>query len=494
MDRLAPTGAGASGQVVVEEDHFAERSLQPAAALELLVEQLLRRLARIFLCEGEAPRPSRWDEVRNDAALELVVVADVARTRFWGAHEEEVVAACGVAIDKQEVFAYLLADALGRPLLHRDDARDVGQRGDNAAAKARRLLKITARKEVAEACLRALIAKPTALATQAPYDLKLPSATVGAKRTAVQWGVRDVKAAYAKVAKAAAQYALASAYLLAADTSYSRTEAACKSTFSLATGDFSQSADRRIEQALVASETAGERWVAAHAEKRAAADTFIQTQAERSAAASELAAALAAESDWEKSNEEEPVVWEWDEHTSVFEIIQERDAMVCGVAMAAAGFASCAHCAYLLVRTAVDLVCELEEPLEPLAATTDEFHNAWSATRLLSDTIITPDSFAAAAESAPRCAGCLAVGAHGSPLTTEGEHAAQAAAAAELKRRRVSWLQRSKSPERAREFDTFHWDSKRQGHVLVSLPAWLGDLGTAQRFMMQAQQRRDGVE
>ena len=89
---------------------------------------------------------------------------------------------------------------------------------------------------------------------------------------------------------------------------------------------------------------------------------------------------------------------------------------------------------------------------------------------------------------------CLAVGAHGSPLTTEGEHAAQAAAAAELKRRRVSWLQRSKSPERAREFDTFHWDSKRQGHVLVSLPAWLGDLGTAQRFMMQAQQRRDGVE
>ena len=132
--------------------------------------------------------------------------------------------------------------------------------------------------------------------------------------------------------------------------------------------------------------------------------------------------------------------------------------------------------------------------MEPLVATTDEFLDAWSATRLLSDTIVTPDSFAAAAESAPRCAGCLAAGAHGSPLTTEGEHAAQAAAAAELKRRRVSWLQRSKSPERAREFDTFHWDSKRQGHVLVSLPAWLGDLGTAQRFMMQAQQRRDGVE
>ena len=35
-------------------------------------------------------------------------------------------------IDRQEVFAFALADALGRPLLPHDAARDVGQNGDNA--------------------------------------------------------------------------------------------------------------------------------------------------------------------------------------------------------------------------------------------------------------------------------------------------------------------------------------------------------------------------
>ena len=72
-----------------------------------------------------------------------------------------MVRACGVSIDKQEVFAYLLADALGRPLLHREDVRDVGQRGDNAAAKVKRVLKVTVKKDVAEACFRALVANPT---------------------------------------------------------------------------------------------------------------------------------------------------------------------------------------------------------------------------------------------------------------------------------------------------------------------------------------------
>jgi hypothetical protein len=35
-------------------------------------------------------------------------------------------------IDRQEVFGVILADALGRPLLSYDAARDAGQLGDNA--------------------------------------------------------------------------------------------------------------------------------------------------------------------------------------------------------------------------------------------------------------------------------------------------------------------------------------------------------------------------
>ena len=460
----------------------------------------MQRLMEIFLLGKESPCASAQKRrVASEAWLDLVVAADVARTRFWLAHEDDVTQACPFLIDKQEMFAYLMADALGRPLLPAEDAGRVGQRCDNAAAKAKGILKVKAKKDVAEACWRALVLKPDTLASQPPYDLKFPNATVGVKRTAVQWAARAEESLSAKVRKAAAQYASASAELLAAETAFKRKGLAREQIFSQAAGDFSQAAERRIERASAASETAGERWEAADNEARAAADMFIATRIEHEAAASELAAAQAAELESDGEGSDELVEWEWDEHTSTFEIIQEREAMVCGVAMAAAGFATCAHCAYLLVRTAVDLVCELEEPLEPLVATTDEFLDAWSATRLLSDTIVTPDSFAAAAESAPRCAGCLAAGAHGSPLTTEGERAVQAAAAAELKRRRISWLQRRKSPECAREFDiwkhgTFRWDSKRQGHVLVSLPAWLGDLGTAQRFMVQAQQRRGGVE
>ena len=143
---LAAAGYGASGCVDEEGHTCGAESAQTesaAAAVESLVERLLQRLWHIFLGEGGAPRISRIDRERADAALEFICAADVDRLRFWKAHEAEVVRACGLSIDKQEVFAYLLADALGRPLLHREDARDVGQRGDNAAAKVKRVLKVT---------------------------------------------------------------------------------------------------------------------------------------------------------------------------------------------------------------------------------------------------------------------------------------------------------------------------------------------------------------
>ena len=116
-------------------------------------ELLVQRLIAIFLSPEESPRASRMPRVSIEARLELLVAADVARVRFWAAHEDAAVRACAprMLIDKQEVFAYLIADALGRPLLPEDDARGVGQRCDNGAAKAKGILKVKAKKDVAEA-------------------------------------------------------------------------------------------------------------------------------------------------------------------------------------------------------------------------------------------------------------------------------------------------------------------------------------------------------
>ena len=51
---------------------------------------------------------------------------------------------------KQEIFGYLLNDCVEGILLYSDDALSVGQRGDNAAAKAKAVLKVKAKRDVAE--------------------------------------------------------------------------------------------------------------------------------------------------------------------------------------------------------------------------------------------------------------------------------------------------------------------------------------------------------
>ena len=63
---------------------------------------------------------------------------------------------------------------MGKPLLHKEYAIQVGQRGDNAVTKAKTQLKVRS----AEACYRST--KPAAAALLAStYDLKLPGVTVG---------------------------------------------------------------------------------------------------------------------------------------------------------------------------------------------------------------------------------------------------------------------------------------------------------------------------
>jgi hypothetical protein len=182
----------------------------PAAGIS--PESLVSRLMAMFLGEGEAPRASRLGELASEGLLLLIVAVDVACTRFWKAHIDAVKRACAPAlIAKQEVFGYLLNDCIRGTLLYPDDALSVGQRGDNAMAKAKAVLKVKAKRDVAEACWRAAVANPAALTSQPPYDLKLPAVTVGVKRSAHQWAERDCKAAEAGVKNTAVRLAAADA-------------------------------------------------------------------------------------------------------------------------------------------------------------------------------------------------------------------------------------------------------------------------------------------
>ena len=138
------------------------------------------RLIAMFLGEGEAPHASGLGQVASDGTLLLIVAADVACTRFWKEHIDAVKRACAPAlIAKQELLGYLLNDCIKETLLHPDDALPVGQRGDKGAAKAKTVLKVKAKKDITEACWRAAAANPAALASQPPYDLKLPAVTIG---------------------------------------------------------------------------------------------------------------------------------------------------------------------------------------------------------------------------------------------------------------------------------------------------------------------------
>ena len=109
-------------------------------------------------------------------------------------------------LDQQEVFGFALADGVRRPLLPHDAARDVGQAGDDAIKSAKGTRKkpgpLTKAKEAAREALRketraaekdaalwervAAVDKAGQSAVAAvlrkPVNLKLPNATVGAKR------------------------------------------------------------------------------------------------------------------------------------------------------------------------------------------------------------------------------------------------------------------------------------------------------------------------
>ena len=148
-------------------------SLQQGVASAAGQEALLARCKLIFL--GDSFRASGLCAVASPSTLGAILAAELAANALWKTHEAQVRQRfASVLVAKQEVFGYLLNDIAGKQLLHSDYAMPVGQRGDNAVAKAKSQLKLKS----AAACLAT--SKPAAAAVLAStYDLKLPNVTVG---------------------------------------------------------------------------------------------------------------------------------------------------------------------------------------------------------------------------------------------------------------------------------------------------------------------------
>ena len=174
----------------------------------------------MLLGAGDGPTASGDPPAASSATCGLVLAVKEVVDGLWEEHAAEIKRRCAPSmpkglIDRQEVFGFVLADALGRPLLPPEEARNVGQAGDNAVAgalgsgrppnrrkgklekandaarEALRKARVAAAKDVALQPAVAAAEKALKAALEAVYaervDLKLPNATVGAKRKRVQW-------------------------------------------------------------------------------------------------------------------------------------------------------------------------------------------------------------------------------------------------------------------------------------------------------------------
>ena len=174
----------------------AEDALPPAVQNRYAAAALAERAERMFLLGAEAPVASGGDAVAKTATYGLILAAVEAVEVLWKQRGDEIRQRCAPTlptglIDKQEMLGYVLADALGRPLLPPEAARPVGRNGGNAATTAAKQLK-AARRAAAEARrARKRTAEKVKSAEDAVaavldwgVELKLPYATVGRKRAA----------------------------------------------------------------------------------------------------------------------------------------------------------------------------------------------------------------------------------------------------------------------------------------------------------------------
>ena len=194
---------------VASSDAELESGQPPDAALEQLDEQkleavLLQRAVRMFLRRGEEPVPSGMRQVVSDVSNGLAVAVRAAIRALYKLHRADVCRSPerpDLPLSQEEAIGYLLADAVGRPLLAALDARPLGKRVDTkvSAAKDGLLTKLAAMPKAATEAARKQAAKSgesfgraafaakheadarAALLAKA-HDPKLPAATVGKRK------------------------------------------------------------------------------------------------------------------------------------------------------------------------------------------------------------------------------------------------------------------------------------------------------------------------
>ena len=187
---------------------------------------LKERFVRVFLRAEDGPVASGDDPVASEPALGYVLAADPVVRELWTNHAPEIKRLCAPSmpkrlIDQQEVLGFALADGLGRPLLPHGEARTVGQAADDAMRNAKGTKAkpgpLTRAKEAAREAVRKATraaekdeslgrlvadaekegARAVAAVLAKPCNLKLPNATVGAKRKRVRFAADPAPAAEA---------------------------------------------------------------------------------------------------------------------------------------------------------------------------------------------------------------------------------------------------------------------------------------------------------
>jgi hypothetical protein len=202
-DAASSSYAGPSNQLLARAGH---------AAVEWRASTLKERAEAMFLADGDGPRASGRQAAALTVTYGLIIDVDAAARELWRERSEEIRQRCAPSMPKglialQEVVGFLVADALGRPILPFDAALAVGQQADTAlraatCTRSERKGKLVKAKEAKEAAVRKakraaeldpskllyVAAAETAgdkaiasvLATE--VSLRLPSATVGKRR------------------------------------------------------------------------------------------------------------------------------------------------------------------------------------------------------------------------------------------------------------------------------------------------------------------------
>ena len=195
---------GASGEA--ERDGCQPPAAPPAQPEKLeLADALKARASRMFLRAAEDPIESGDPPIASAVTNDLVTAVRAAIRSLYEARRDDVCYSPerpDLKLSQEEAMGYLIADALGRPLLAPLDARPVGKRLDTRAGAVERQLAAMPRAAAEAARKAGAAAKKTGEPFDAKrhaaeheasarsrelakeYDPKLPLATVGRKRTA----------------------------------------------------------------------------------------------------------------------------------------------------------------------------------------------------------------------------------------------------------------------------------------------------------------------